>query len=236
MWTGTAALFGVTCEVFLAGTVPESFAERLRAKGAAVVRAGAIYEEAMAAAVARAYDGDAQLVSDVTTGEDMRVPSLVMQGYAVMAEEMRAAFAASGDWPSHVALQAGVGGMAATVAAHVRRNWAEQPQIVVVEPDRAACLVRSVAAGRPVRADGPVSIMGRLDCKEPSLRAFDVLREAADRFVTVTDEEARSAVKRLAVHGIRTTPSGAAGLAGVMARSPGRDARVLIVATEGEVE
>ena len=106
---------------------------------------------------------------------------------------------------------------------------------MIVEPDRAACLKASMEAGRPTRGDGPVSNMGRLDCKEPSLRAFEVLKDAADRFVTVSDEQAQEAVELLATHGLRTTPSGAAGLAGMLANSPGSDAGVLIFVTEGDV-
>lgn len=230
-----AKVFGVACEVYLAETVPESFAERLRAKGAKVVRAGKVYEEAMAAAARRATDDGVTLVSDASWEGEMRVPSLVMQGYAVLAEEVRQACAASGRWPTHVALQAGVGGFAAAMAAHIRRTWPQQPEITIVEPERAACLKASMAAGHPTRADGPVSNMGRLDCKEPSLRAFEVLRKTADRFVTVSDDQAQAAVERLASHGLPTTPSGAAGLAGMIANSPGPNARVLIFVTEGDV-
>ena len=59
--------------------------------------------------------------------------------------------------------------------------------------------------------------------------------EAADRFVTVSDEQAQEAVALLASHGLRSTPSGAAGLAGMIANSPGPDAEVLIFVTEGDV-
>ena len=45
-----ARLFGATAVIYLAETVPEAFAERLRGKGAKVVRAGATYEESMEAA------------------------------------------------------------------------------------------------------------------------------------------------------------------------------------------
>lgn len=230
-----ARVFGVACEVFLADNVPEAFALRLLAAGATVVRAGRVYEEAMAAAVTRAADPDVTLVSDTAWAGEMRVPSMVMQGYAVMGQELHDACAAWNDWPTHVALQAGVGGMAAAIAAHVRRTWPSQPEITVVEPEAAACLARSVAAGSPVRADGPVSTMGRLDCKEPSLRALEVLRDMADRFDTVSDGEAETACDLLTANGIATTPSGAAGLAGMIAHAPGPEARVLVIVTEGTV-
>lgn len=228
-----ALAFGAHAVVYLAENVPEGFAERLRAKGARVVRAGAVYEDAMAAAMRDADANGWHLVSDSSWEGYTQVPSRVMQGYVVMGDEMRASFETSGDWPTHVALQAGVGGMAAALAAHIRAHWAVQPHIIVVEPNEAPCLKASVAAGHPVRVEGGVSAQGRLDCKDPSVVAFELLREVADAFVTVTDDEAREAVDLLTRHGIATTPSGAAGLAGLIASDLPTDARALVIATEG---
>ncbi len=230
-----AALFGARAVVYVAETVPEGFVRRLRAKGAEARRHGATYEDSMEAARRDAAARGWQYLSDSAQPGDMAVPALVMQGYTVMAEEVRRACAGSGCWPSHVALQAGVGGMAGAVAGHIRAVWPCRPEIVVVEPDRAACLRQSVAAGRPVRADGPVSCMGRLDCKEPSWLALAVLRSAADRFVTVEDAEAEAAAERLARHGLPTTPSGAAGLAGLLALALPSGARPLILVTEANM-
>ena len=42
-----------------------------------------------------------------------------MEGYTVMAEEMRAGFQAEDFWPTHVFLQAGVGGLAAAITCHI---------------------------------------------------------------------------------------------------------------------
>ncbi len=230
-----ARLFGAQCEVFLADSVPESFAQRLESKGATVVRAGEVYEDAMAAAVQRSLADDVVLVSDASWEGEMHVPSLVMQGYAAMAAEIQDTLTQNSAWPTHVALQAGVGGIAATVTAHIRRYWPVQPIIVIVEPDQAACLKMSVEAGHFSRASGGVSNMGRLDCKEPSLRAFDVLKDAADVFITVTDEQALAASSLLAESGLQTTPSGAAGLAGMKTLELGSEHRVLILVTEGNV-
>ena len=227
-----ARVFGVACEVFLPETAPEPFAERLRARGATVRRAGAVYEDAMAAAVERALADGVTLVSDASWPGETAAPSMVMQGYAVLCEELREDFVASGRWPTHVAIQAGVGGLAAAMAAHIRRFWPTQPQILVVEPDRAPCLARSVDAGRALRVEGPVSIMGRLDCKSPSERAFQILRRSADRFLTISDQDAEAATALLAAHGVETTPSGAAGLAGLIAADLRPDAAPLIVITE----
>ena len=229
-----AAVFGARAVIYLAQTVPEGFAERLRAKGAQVVRAGAVYDEAMARAMEDARANGWTLVSDSSWQGYRTIPETIMRGYCVMAGEIADACRANGDWPSHVFLQAGVGGLAAAVAAHIRAHWDVQPHIAIAEPDRAPCLKASVEAGRPVRADGPVSNMGRLDCKEPSLVAFEVLRAAADRFALVTDEAATGTVALLARHGVRSTPSGVAGLAAALDAGLPGDARILFIASEGD--
>lgn len=227
-----ARVFGARAVVYLADTVPEPFADRLRGLGAQVVRAGTVYDEAMATAARDAAERRWHLVSDSSWPGYRAIPSTIMRGYCVMAAEMAETFAARGIWPTHVFLQAGVGGLAAAVAAHIRAHWHEQPRIAVVEPEAAPCLRDSIRAGRPVRVEGPVSTMGRLDCKEPSLVAFEVLREAADECITVSDAAAAQAAKRLEPHA-PTTPSGAAGLAGALAADLAGDARVLVIASEG---
>jgi diaminopropionate ammonia-lyase len=210
--------FGARCRIHLSDTVPQAFVGRLEALGAEVVRSGATYEESIAAAIADAEATGAIHLADGSWPGYTEPPRLVMEGYTVMAEEMRADLAAAGDWPSHVYLQAGVGGMAAAVAAMIRRTWAVQPEIVVVEPEAAPCLRDSARAGEMVTVDGPVSTMGRLDCKAPSMLAFDILRDAADRYVTVTDAEAGEAARIAGAMGLgASTPSGAAGLAALLA-------------------
>jgi len=66
-----------------------------------------------------------------------------------------------------------------------------------------------------VNAAGPVSIMGRLDCKEPSHLALKYLAREADAFVLVTEREGQDAAARLGDAGMETTPSGAGGFAGL---------------------
>ena len=75
--------------------------------------------------------------------------------------------------------------------------------------------------------------MGRLDCKAPSRIAFEVLREAADRFVAIDDASAEASAALLADAGLPTTASGAAGLAGALAAGLPADARALVIVSEG---
>ena len=43
---------------------------------------------------------------------------------------------------THIFLQAGVGGMAAGVVAGVAKYFKRIPKIIIVEPDRADCVLR----------------------------------------------------------------------------------------------
>lgn len=209
-----AQIFGAHACVHLARTVPQAFATKLQAMGAEVVRSGDDYEESVSLALKDAKDRQGILLADGSWPGYLEPPALVMEGYTVMAEELRIQFSENSAWPARVYLQAGVGGMAAAVAYMIRDNWPVQPEIVIVEPEAAPCLRDSVAAGKAVRVRGPESNMGRLDCKEPSLLALQVLRKMADRFITVTDTQAWHAELSLASEGLATTPSGAAGYAG----------------------
>ena len=224
-----ARVFGARAVVYLAETVPESFAARLRGKGAEVVRAGADYAGSMAAAEAAAAAGEGVLLSDSSWPGYMALPHRLMEGYLAMAAEITARVPAP---PDVIALQAGVGGMAAAVAAHLRAVWGAGPQIVVVEPDFAPALIGSIRAGHPVVAEGPVSVMGRLDCKAPSLIALKGLARDADAFATVSEDEAAGVLPALAARGMATTPSGAAGVAAIAAMGLGPEMRALAILSE----
>ena len=231
-----ARVFGATARIHIARTVSEHFADRLRAEGATVVRSGDTYEASIAAAIADAEATGAIHLADGSWPGYTEPPRLVMEGYTVIAEELREAFETAGPdadaWPDVVYLQAGVGGLAAAMAARIRAAWSVQPRIIVIEPEAAPCLRESMRAGRIITVDGPVSEMGRLDCKTPSLLAFDILRETADAFETVSEAEAAAAVELMAAEGLATTPSGAAGVAGWM-RMGGE--RPLVILSEGPV-
>ncbi|MEM7318180.1 MAG: pyridoxal-phosphate dependent enzyme [Pseudomonadota bacterium] len=232
-----ARLFGAKARIHLASTVPPKFAERLRALGAEVVWSGAVYEESVAAATADASSGDATLLADGTWPGYTEIPKLVMEGYCVMAEELREVFDKTGSWPTHVFLQAGVGGLAAAMAHMIRLNWAQQPALIVVEPDYAACLKASHLAGRPTRSEGPDSNMGRLDCKDPSIVAWHTLERCDVEYETLSEDDALAAADGMRTIGLPTTPSGAAGFGALLKHIRASDARddfrPLVLITEG---
>jgi len=233
-----ARIFGANARIHLAREMPDAFEKRLQNQAANVIRSSQTYEESVAAALQDAKTNDDILLADGSWPGYTIPPSLVMEGYTVIAEEMRRKFEANKQWPSHVYLQAGVGGLAAAITFMIRSNWAVQPEITIVEPDAAPCLMASSKLGEPTTVDGPVSNMGRLDCKAPSILAFDLLERSSVKYMTISDEEAEQAAAQLADAGVATTPSGAAGLAGqIKALSSDRQDGYLplIIVSEGAV-
>ena len=208
-----ARMFGASAVVYIAETVPQSFAARLEAQGARVVREGDDYAASMEAAQTAATQNGWILLSDSSWDGYTEIPHTLMEGYLQMAAET---VRQCPDVPTHIMLQAGVGGLAGAVAAYARKVWGDAPMIVVVEPTNAPALRASIAAGKAVFADGPDSIMGRLDCKEPSLIALNGLGRDADIFVTLDDEEVAAHLPAMAAAGIATTASGGAGVAAAL--------------------
>ncbi len=231
-----AKLFGAKAVVVLSDTVPEGFAERLREKGAEVVRAGSDYEASMEASKQMAEENGWFLLSDGSWDGYSDPARNVMEGYLIMGHEVAERM---DEPPTHVFLQAGVGGLAAACAASARERWGKDVILIVVEPSAAPALIESVKAGKPVETTGPVSSMGRLDCKTPSHLALKYLAREADYFVTLDDGPVEETVLLLQHHDLATTPSGAAGVAALQQsgqkRLMGLDetSRVLCYISEG---
>ena len=229
-----ARLFGATAVIILAENVPNAFKQRLENFGAKVLVHGCNYAQSMAKAQAIQQETGAILLSDSSWANYVELPWHVMQGYTQCATECVRQMGAG--VPTKIFLQAGVGGLAAAAAAVFRKAWGQKPGIYVVEPAAAPALQQSILAGRCVFADGPVSNMGRLDCKEPSVLALKSLARDANAFLTINDEQADRVVELLQnATGIVSTPSGVAGLAGAL--SPGlaisADDIVLCIISEG---
>ncbi len=229
-----AQAFGAKSVVYIAQSVPESFAGRLRETGAEVRREGAVYEDSMAAAAKAADDHGWLLLSDSSWPGYFEMPHRLMEGYLILMGEV---FRQIDHVPTHIFLQAGVGGLATSAAAMARREWGAAPRIIVIEPQVAEALMASIKAGKAVTAPGPVSSMGRLDCKEPSLIALAGLARDADLFVSLSEEEAAQGVAALAAVGLESSASGAAGLAALLTGDDAlgltKDAKVLCILSEG---
>ncbi len=121
----------------------------------------------------------------------------------------------------------GVGSLAQAAVAHYRRSGLprpDRPQLLSVEPDTAACVLRSLADGALASVPTAATVMNGLNCGTPSSIAWPYLRDGLDAAIAVSDADARHAVAALSSAGLRAGPSGAAGLAGLRAALTGAGA------------
>jgi diaminopropionate ammonia-lyase len=247
-----ASDIGCRCVIVLHAKVSHERETAIAAYGAAIIRIPGNYDDSVSEAAKLAEANGWYVVSDTSYVGYEEIPRDVMQGYAIIADEI---VAQSGSKPNlsmftHLILQGGVGGFAAGVASYLWEfHGPERPQLLIVEPANADCLLQSCIAQKPARASGSTdSLMAGLACGECSPFAWQVLQSTIDHFLAIDDALVPKAMRRLAAGSARDCPiiageSGAAGLAGLFALTGkpqlcthiGLDlsARVLIVNTEG---
>lgn len=238
-----ARFAGASARVYLHGSVPEVRARRILDQGAGVVWVQGTYDDAVDAAAAAARGGAGILVADTTDDPGDPVVGDVMAGYGVMAEEIRAQVEAAGHArPTHLFVQAGVGGLAAAMAKGLGSWLAAPGQITVVEPENAPAVAAALAAGNMVRIGGDLETTAEmLSCGEASAPALAILCTHRVQAIAVPERTLDEAPALLCdCGGPGTTSSGAASLAGAMAMCDGvlglpANARVLILVTEREI-
>jgi diaminopropionate ammonia-lyase len=241
-----ARLFGNRCVIFLPAFATAEKEAAIRARGAEVIRVDGDYEAAVEQCRRQAETNGWTIISDTSWDGYADAPRDVMRGYTVLAEEVLQQWP---EGPTHVFVQAGVGGLAAAVIGYFWARSAARPQFIVVEPASADCWLQSNRAGRPALASGDAdTVMGGLACREISPITWPVVGLGADWFMTITEAEVLPARQALAhPHAgdpaIASGPSGCAGFAGLLrvSRAPavaaamglGRDSRVLVINSEG---
>jgi diaminopropionate ammonia-lyase len=237
--------FHCRCVIFVHEGVSQGRIDAIAAYGAEIRVVPGTYDDAVRAASATADAEGWFVVSDTSWPGYVAVPVDVMQGYRLMPDEAMDQW--DGPPPTHAFIQGGVGGVAAAVAVQLRQRCTVAPTLVVVEPDRAACLLASARAGEAVALDGALdTIMAGLACGEPSLLAWQELGRSAAAFMAIPDSDAVQSMRVLARLGIVSGESGAAGLAGLL-RAAGdataraalgldADSRVLLFSTEGATD
>lgn len=232
------------------GTV-ESRVANIRALGAEVTVEARNYDGCVRLAAQQAAQSPGGvLVQDTAWEGYTQIPLWIMQGYLTMALEADEQMDAP---PTHIFLQAGVGSMAAAVAAYfAQAHPQEPPKIVIVEPAAADCFFRSAANGEITAVTGEMpTIMAGLACGEPSPIAWAILQNLPCAYLSCADEVTRRGMRLLSrpLTGDRPIVSGESGAVGAGAlweaagdetarKALGLDAsaRVLLISTEGDTD
>jgi diaminopropionate ammonia-lyase len=243
-----AKLFGNRCIIFLPKFTSAEKEAAIRERGAEVVRVDGDYDTAVATCRQEAAKNGWTIISDTSWEGYDRAPRSVMRGYTVLVEEVVRQWP---EGPTHVFVQAGVGGLAAAVIGYLWAVMRQRPLSVVVEPASADCWFQSNLAGRPASASGDAdTVMGGLACREISPITWPVIGLGADWFMTIEEDHVIPA-RRLFAHPLGedpelvSGPSGCAGLAGLTractdeaayaALGLGKKARVLLINSEGNL-
>jgi diaminopropionate ammonia-lyase len=239
---------GARCTIFLPKFTSAEKEAAIRARGADVIRIDGDYDTAVAECRRQAGKNGWTVISDTSWEGYESVPRDVMRGYTMLAEEIMRQWPAG---PTHLFVQAGVGGLAAAVIGYLWAVLPQRPVSVIVEPQSADCWFQSNRAGRPAPASGAAdTAMGGLACREISPLTWPVLGVGTDWFMTITEDQVVPA-RRLYAHplngdpALASGPSGCAGLAGLTRicteeaafRMLGLDgkSRVLLINSEGNL-
>jgi diaminopropionate ammonia-lyase len=239
-----ARRFGARCVIFVHQHVSQGRRDAIARYGAEIREVAGNYDDSVRAAQRTAEAEGWFVISDTSYPGYTEPPRDVMQGYRLMAEEALAALSAP---PTHVFVPGGVGGVAAAVSVQLRTMCGTGPRLVIAEPENAACLTESLAAGTFTTVGGDLdTLMAGLACGEPSLLAWQELERGAFAAMALPDAAVPGAMKALAAQGITAGESAVAGVialdrawndpAARAALGLGPESRVLIFGTEGATD
>ncbi|MGO1973095.1 MAG: diaminopropionate ammonia-lyase [Propionibacteriaceae bacterium] len=242
-----ATWLGMASDIFVPEGTVSARITAIEGEGALVTVVPGSYEAAVERSAEEA-DDDCLVISDTSWEGYRDVPSWVIDGYSTIFTEAAEQFGAAGSGGADVvAVQIGVGALAAAVVRHHRGADAPATAILGVEPTSAACALASIRAGEVSKVPGPHdSIMAGLNCDSPSIVAWPDVSRGIDAFIAVEDDAAKEAMRDLATAGVVSGETGAAGLAGLTAARSvpevtaalglSEQSRVLLISTEGATD
>jgi len=247
-----AQMFGCRCVIFINEAVSQQREKAIAHFGATVRRNPGSYDDAVRTAQRTAEREGWHVIPDTSDGYIVEAPRDVTQGYALMAAEAIEQLPYDTP-PTHIFLQAGVGGMAAATCAQFwQRFGVDRPKTILVEPKIADCWFESLKVREPVAIKGDIdSLMGGLSCGEVSRLAWIILKPGADAAMKISDEAAADVMRLLASGECGDAPivageSGVAGLAALLAVAGDETARqkvllkpssrVVVFGTEGATD
>ncbi|MBT2701137.1 diaminopropionate ammonia-lyase [Bacillus sp. ISL-40] len=231
----------------------------IRKEGAEASITDLNYDDTVRLASQKAEENGWVLVQDTAWDGYEKIPTWIMQGYGTILDEAVEQITEVGvERPTHVFLQAGVGSFAGSMLGYLVGKFGdERPITVIVEPDNAACLFKSmnIGDGQPHSVTGALNtIMAGLACGEPSTTSWGVLKDYAEAFVSCPDYVAARGMRILA-NPLGSDPhiisgeSGAVGMGLVSLLSDkimlndmkealnlNQDSKILIISTEGDTD
>lgn len=236
---------GCPCRIYIHAEVSSGREEAMAALGAEVIRIDGDYDESVKLCAKEALDNNWQMISDTSYEGYTEIPSDVMAGYTVLATEV---INQMDEPPTHVFLQAGVGGLAGAIAARLWMEYgADRPHITIVESQYSDCIMQSFMQQSPATVEiTEETVMAGLSCGEMSLLAWLILSGCCDQVMTIADDQVATAMKLFADGEMaeQSLEAGECAVPGVLAlmASAGAgqfdlaSARVLVLGCEGATD
>ncbi len=191
-----AKKLGLKCKIFISEFVSDTRGKAMADLGADVIKVKGNYEKSLIECIKQSTNNNWQIVQDVAWKDYIKVPKFTMAGYTVMMKEIVDQI--KNDQITHIILQAGVGGMAGAMVAGIARYLINVPEIIVVEPDSAACLMESIKTGKIEKIDiVKESLMGGMSCGEVSLVPWEILKNSVKYCISLPDDEIAITMKLL---------------------------------------
>lgn len=245
---------GLGAHIFMHEDSVRARVKAIQGEGAEVVLVEGNYDDSVKEATRVAEQNGWVIISDTAWPGYETIPRDIMTGYSMILEEVAAEL--KNKLADVVLVQAGVGGLVASVACWLKLKYGPQrPFLISCEPHAAACVLESVRAGRRTKVHGKLdSEMAGLSAGEVSLNAWPSIAAGVDACISINDQKAESAMRLLA-HPVNGDPavisgeSGACGIAALMsimqdedivslrrAARLGASSRVLVINTEGATD
>ena len=237
------------CKIFVSQYVSQTRVSEIEKFGAEVIRVKGNYENSLKECKRLSKKNNWQIVQDVSTKSYKYIPQLTMAGYSIMIKEISKQ---TNHYITHIFVQAGVGGLAAGVVAGVAKYFKRIPKIIVVEPDRADCVLQSVKANKMKKIRiKKESIMGGMSCNEMSLVPWQILKKTSNYCVSVTDNNVAKTtamlkdrkLSRVSIIGGECATPGVIALIGLANNLKARkslnlneDSNILVIGCEGNAD
>ena len=191
-----ARRLGLKCKIFISEYVSNARELAMADLGADVIKVKGNYEKSLIECIKQSTENNWQIVQDVAWKDYMLVPKYTMAGYTVMMKEIVGQI--KNYKITHIILQAGVGGMAGAMVAGIARYLKNIPEIIVVEPDSAACVMESIKTGKIEKIDiKRESLMGGMSCGEVSLVPWEILKNSVRFCISLPDDDIAKTMKLL---------------------------------------
>ena len=192
-----AQRLGLKCKIFISGNVSESRAIAMKNLDAEVIRVKGNYDDSLNECIKQSQKNNWEIVQDVSWENYEKTPQLIMAGYTIMIKEIFDQI--ENDSITHVFLQAGVGGMAAAMIAGFAKFSKNVPKFIIVEPENADCVFKSIKNNKPTRVDiKKETLMGGMSCGDVSTVAWKILQNSTNYCLTISDKAISSVVALLA--------------------------------------